>query len=175
MKRKLIILICMVLLLFVSLSIYLFNNYSNKNIHFTDVDDNYLKDCNISFKHTNSIPKISESEIKKIAKNMIKNNSNNQLIVYIQYGLITDNNTSVNVFSKEALDGNVSLKNKKSISEVPVWLISIKNNDFNETKNKVEKSSNLKGKQPLYITTTVIDAKSGKVLYRFGEGGPKDF
>lgn len=170
MKRKLIILICMVLLLFVSLSIYLFNNYSNKNIHFTDVDDKYLKDCNISFKHTNSIPKISKSEIKKNAKNMIKNNSNNQVIVYIQYGLITDNNTSVNIFSKEALDANVSLKDKKSISEVPVWLISIKNNNF-----KVEKSSNREGKQVLYIKTTVIDAKSGKVLYGFGEGGPYDF
>lgn len=84
--------------------------------------------------------------------------------IYIEYGLITAN-VAIDAISTEARDVNPILKDKNSISDIPVWIITFKGL---LPDNYVPDSR--AGKQPLDISSTVIDAMTGKILFGFGRG-----
>lgn len=170
--KTVIILIFALLMIFTSIAVYALNSYNYKNIYYaTALDESYLKDLNLTFEPTNITPNIDKSKIRKIANKMLKESSIKPKGVYLEYGLITDKGTSVNIFSKDVLDANPALKEKTSISQIPVWLVTFKGLLPDDYKNNNDsQNNNLPGKQSLDITTTVIDAMSGKVLYGFGTG-----
>jgi hypothetical protein len=170
MKRKIVILVFVLFVIVSTISIYAFSNNNYKNIYYGNgFSDDYLKSINITFQPTDTSPKIDKKEIKSIAERMLKESSMKPKEVYLQYGLITDKGASINIFSKEYLEKNPTLKDKTYINEIPVWLITFKGllkDDYDDSNI----SNDLPGKQPLNINTAVIDAMSGAVLYSFGTG-----
>lgn len=172
MKKKIIILILAILVILLSTVFYVINNYNYKNIYYTaGLDEGYLRNFSITLEPAKITPKIDKNKIRSIAVKMVKESYVKPKGVYLEYGLITDKGTTVNVFSKKALDANPALKEKTSISQIPVWLVTFKGllpDDYKNTNDS--QNSKMPGKQPLDITTTVIDAMSGEVLYGFGTG-----
>jgi hypothetical protein len=170
LKRKVVISICAVLLLLVSVGVYIYNNQSYKNIYYSNGEDEaYLKSFNITLEPTNIEPKINKIKIRNIAEKMLRKAYIKPKEVHLEYGLITDKGISVKAFSKEALEANADLKSYTSVSQIPVWLVTFKGllpDDYKQEES--QGSSNIPGRQPLDISTTVIDAMSGEVLYYFG-------
>jgi hypothetical protein len=161
--------ISVVLFIIIISGIVVFTTYvpGNSNVYFASAyDDNSLKELGVTLTSTNISPKIDKNEVRKIAKDMQQRSSLRPKGIYIEYGLITSNNFTINVISKEAKDANPTLKDKKSISDIPVWIITFKGLLPEEYKQ----DTNMVGKQPLDISSTVIDAMSGKVLFGFGMG-----
>lgn len=121
------IIILLVLIILTSTVVYVVNNYNYKNIYFaTALDESYLKDLNITLEPTQIIPKVSKNKIRNIAINMLKKSYSKPKGVYLEYGLITDKNRSINVFPKDILEANPALKENTYINQIPVWLITFK-------------------------------------------------
>lgn len=167
LKRNIIIVLSFILVITVGVAVYVTQRPSNTNIYYAPAyDDKSLKELGVALITTDINPKINRNEIHEIAENMLKQSSVHPKGIYLEYGLITDNNITINAISKEAIEANPALKSKKSISDIPVWIITFKGllpEDYKQ-------DTNAKGKQPLDISSTVIDAMTGKVLFGFGSG-----
>lgn len=133
-------------------------------IHYTSAyDEKTLKELGIKLSSTNIVPKIGKLEVRKITEDLLRQTAIQPKGVYLEYGLITAN-VGIGAISAEAKDANPVLKNKKSILDVPVWVITFKGllpDDYVPDK---------RGKQPLDISSTVIDAITGRALFGFGTG-----
>lgn len=129
-------------------------------------DKKALKEMGITLTSTTIIPRIDQIEVRKIAEDLLLQSGAQPKGLYLEYGLINAD-VGVGAISTEAKDANPALKNKKSVSEIPVWVITMKGllpDDY------VPDGGGRKGKQPLDISSTVIDAMTGKVLFGFGRG-----
>ncbi|QGQ99420.1 hypothetical protein EHS13_33445 [Paenibacillus psychroresistens] len=133
-------------------------------IHYTSAyDEKTLKEMGIKLSSTNIVPKIGELEVRKIAEDLLRQTAVQPKSIYLEYGLITAN-VGIGGISAEAINANPVLKNKKSIVDVPVWVITLKGllpDDY---------VPDHRGKEPLDISSTVIDANTGKALFGFGTG-----
>lgn len=154
-------------MLFTSIGAYVYKNYNNKIICFSSAcNSEYFNELGITFEPTETAPKISESEMRRI--------QNKKLFAWgfhrkpqkvcVQYGLLTDSTVTKNIFSKDALEANPALKEKDSVTQIPVWIVTYKGllgDDYTENNHG-------SGRRPLDTSTAVIDANSGKLLYSFG-------
>lgn len=167
MKRNTLIGISLIVVILIGIIVYITNKSSNSNIYFAPAyDDKTLKELGVTLSSTNISPKIDKNEVRKIAENMQSQSSIRPKGIYLEYGLLTDNNVTINIISKEAMNANPTLKDKKSISDIPVWIIT-----FNGLlPDNYKQDARMPGKQPLDISSTVIDATTGKVLFGFGRG-----
>lgn len=128
-------------------------------------DEKDLKEFGIKLNSTKIVPKIDKIEARKIAEDLLRQTAVHAKGIHLEYGLLTAPNIGLSSISAEARNANPLLKNKKSISEIPVWLIAVKGilpDDY--------VPDHRPGKQLLDISSTVIDAMTGKVLFGFGRG-----
>lgn len=166
MKRKLRTPLSIFLVLLAAAAVYTYCRYNRNNISYASASNSeYLKAFDITFEPARTEPKINKRKIHGIVNKMMWNSVLKPSEICVQYGLISDNCVTVNVFSNEALDANPDLKNKTSISQIPVWLVTFKGL---QGKNYTGDISGPSGRRPLDTSTVVIDAVSGKVLYTFG-------
>ncbi|WP_127493847.1 hypothetical protein [Paenibacillus glycanilyticus] len=135
-------------------------------IYYTSAyDEKELEELGITLNSTKIAPKTGKTEVRRIAEDLLRQTAIQPKGIYIEYGLITAPNVGLGALSIDAMEANPILKNKKSISEIPVWIITLKGllpDDY--------KPDTRPGKQPLDISSTVIDAMTGKVLFGFGKG-----
>lgn len=165
MKRKIGILILVAVVLIACISMHSSTRYSNKNIYYSnDYEANWLKDFSILLEHTDLSPEIDRNEIRRNVLKMQVRMGRKPERICLQYGLITDNTVTANVISKDAMEANPALKEKTSISRIPVWLITLKGlqgDDYQESFSE-------QGRRQLDTRILVIDAMSGRFLYSFG-------
>ncbi|MEC0239498.1 hypothetical protein P4H66_06465 [Paenibacillus dokdonensis] len=129
----------------------------------TAYDEKTLKGMGIRLISTETVPKIGKLEVRKITEGLMRQTAIKPKGIYLEYGLITAN-VGIGALSAEARDANPVLMHKDSISDIPVWVITFKGllpDDYAPDK---------RGKQPLDISSTVIDAITGKALFGFGAG-----
>ncbi|MFL0266892.1 hypothetical protein [Candidatus Clostridium radicumherbarum] len=165
MKRNLFILICIIILIITGFVAY--KTYESNSIyHFSSFDKKYFSDMGFVIKSTNIKPKVDKNEILRITKAMQQQSSSHPKGIYMQYGLISTNTFTINAISEDAINADPILKEKDSISDIPVWIITFSGllpDNYKPDKNVI-------GKQPLDTTNTIIDAISGKILLEFGSG-----
>lgn len=126
-------------------------------------DEKTLKGMGIRLISTKTAPKIGKVDVLKITEDLMRQTAAKPKGIYLDYGLITAN-VGIGALSEEAKEANPLLTNKESISDIPVWVITFKGllpDDYVPDK---------RGKQPLDISSTVIDASTGKTLFGFGTG-----
>lgn len=167
MKKSIIITLSLLLVIAIGVVVYATNRPSNANIYYSSAyDGKSVNESGIILNSTSIIPKIDKKQVLKIAEDMLKQSSVKPKGIYLEYGLVTTNTVTINAISKEAIEANSALKDKKSISDIPVWIITFKGllpDDYKQ-------DTNAQGKQPLDISSTVVDAMTGKVLFGFGSG-----
>ncbi len=167
MKKNIIIAVSLILLITIGVVVYANNKPSNTNIYYSSAyDEKSLNEYGIILNSTNISPRVDKKRVTKIAEDMLKQSSVKPKGTYIEYGLITTNTVTINAISKEAIEANPAFKDKKSVSDIPVWIITFKGllpDDYKQ-------DTNTKGKQPLDISSTVVDAMTGEVLFGFGTG-----
>lgn len=139
------------------------NNSLIPIFHTSAYDEKTLDGLGIKLSSTNIAPGIRELEVRKITEDLLRKTAAQPKGIYLEYGLIMAN-VGIGAISAEAKNANPVLKNKKSILDVPVWVITFKGllpDDF---------VPDHRGKEPLDISSTVIDAITGEVLFGFGIG-----
>jgi hypothetical protein len=128
-------------------------------------DEKTLKEFGFTFKSTKIVPKMNNTEARKMGEDLLRQTAVHAEGIYLEYGLLTAPAIGLGSISAEAKNANPLLQKRKFISDLPVWLITVKGllpDDY--------APEHRPGKQPLDISSTVIDAMTGKVLFGFGSG-----
>ncbi|GLX70565.1 hypothetical protein [Paenibacillus glycanilyticus] len=123
-------------------------------------DKKKLDEMGIKLNPTTVVPRIGKTEVRKITEDLLKQTAAHPKSIHIEYGLITAN---VGI-SEEAKKANPLLKDMEYFVNVPVWVVTFKgllSDDY---------VPDHRGKDPLDINSTVIDANTGMELFGFGTG-----